>query len=84
MGLEIKKAFKSFVNSYIKSQKKQIVSVKNQYMKLFERHGTEVIPQEQHKEYEREFRNLDKMLDRLARSPPYIVAASAYQGKNFE
>ena len=27
---------------------------------------------------------MDKILDKLSRSPPYIVAATAYQGQNFE
>ena len=84
MGLEIKKSYQSFVNPYLKKQKKQIISIKKQYLRLVERHGSAMIPSEQAKEYEREFNFLDKTLDKLSRSPPYIVAATAYQGQKFE
>jgi CheY-like chemotaxis protein len=84
MGLEIKKSYEYFVNSYLKKQKKQILSIKKQYMKQVEKHGNAMIPPDQHKEYENDFNYLDRTLEKLSRQKPYIVAATAYQGQKFE
>ena len=44
MGLEIKNSYTQFVNLYIKKQKRQIQSIKRQFLKLVEKHGNSMIP----------------------------------------